>query len=89
MQKYYDDGEFLLYFDQRHMFIHFMGVKEEPWPEKYQKVLTDMINTLQDIEDFISRSKENLLTKFQPQERSRIGSAELSQELSKHVRQSQ
>src|ERR1700682_1322177 len=29
--KYFKDREFLFYFDQLHMFIHFMGRSEEPW----------------------------------------------------------
>jgi hypothetical protein len=59
-----------------------MGVKEEPWLVRYQNALTGMISALREIEDFISTRKENLLTKFQPQERSRIASAELSKYVS-------
>jgi hypothetical protein len=77
-KKYYEDKEFLFYFDQLHMFIHFMGIKEEPWSRTYQEVLANMICGLQDIEDFISTRKENLLSNFHPQERSRTASAELS-----------
>jgi hypothetical protein len=80
-KKYAEDKEFLFYFDQLHMFIHFMGVDDKKWSERYPRILTDMIHALQEIEDFMSSSKENLLTKFQPKERSRSASAELSKYL--------
>jgi hypothetical protein len=56
------------------------GVKDKNWIERYPEVLTDMIRALQKIEDFMS-SKQNLLTKFQPKDRSRSESAELSKYL--------
>ena len=39
-KKYSEDKEFLFYFDQLHMFIHFMGVNDEKWSERYPGVLT-------------------------------------------------
>ena len=77
-KSYHDDQEFLYFFDQLHMFVHFMGRKDEPWSSTYDKALSDMIGTLQDIEKFISKRKENLLGKFEPKERNRTTSAELA-----------
>lgn len=77
-KNYYDDREFLFFFDQLHMFVHFMGRKDEPWSSTYDKALGDMIVTLQSIEEFIAKGQENLLGKFEPKERNRTSSAELA-----------
>jgi hypothetical protein len=55
-----------------------MGRKDEPWSSTYEKALSDMISTLQDIEGFIAKGQENLLGKFEPKERNRTTSAELA-----------
>jgi hypothetical protein len=80
--KYYKDREFLFYFDQLHMFIHFMGRKEEPWASNYQQALAAMIDALNDLEKLLANTRENLLTDYQPQERTRTSSTELSKYLS-------
>jgi hypothetical protein len=77
-KSYHDDQEFLYFFDQLHMFVHFMGRKDEPWSSTYDKALSDMIGTLQDIEKFILKRKEYLLGKFELKERNRTTSAELA-----------
>jgi hypothetical protein len=77
-KKYSEDPEFLYYFDQLHMFVHFMGRPEEPWLTGYQKVLNDMISALNNIEIFLAQRNENLLNKFKPQERKRTMSAVFS-----------
>jgi hypothetical protein len=78
-KKYNDDREFLYYFDQLHMFIHFMGRKDEPWSWAYQRALTNMIDALQGIEDFIAVERENLLKNFKPQDRTRAASADFTE----------
>jgi hypothetical protein len=80
--KYYGDHEFLYYFDQLHMFIHFMGRKDEPWASNYQRALDGMIDALNDLEIFLADTRENLLTDFRPKERTRTSSTELSKYLS-------
>jgi hypothetical protein len=80
--RYYSDREFLYYFDQLHMFIHFMGRKEEPLASNYQHALAEMIDALKDLENFLADTRENLLTDFRPKERIRTASTELSEYLS-------
>jgi hypothetical protein len=81
-KKYYSDHEFLYYFDQLHMFIHFMGRKDEPWETNYQHALAGMIDALNDLENFLADARENLLTDYRPKERTRTSSTELSKFLS-------
>jgi len=80
-KRYHDDKEFLYFFAQLHMFIHFMGRKDEPWSTTYPKVLGDMVESLRCIETFIVKNQENLFGKYKPKERNRIVSAELSKYL--------
>jgi hypothetical protein len=80
-KKYSEDKEFLYFFDQLHMFIHFMGRTDEPWFSTYQKTLNDMIGALRDIEILIVSTNENLLMKFHPEERTRMTPAELYENL--------
>jgi hypothetical protein len=80
-RKYFQDQEFREFFDQLHMFIHFMGRTEEPWLSTYQPALSDMISALQGIEDFLKDKEDNLLTKFEPKERAFTTPAELSKYL--------
>jgi hypothetical protein len=80
--KYYSDHEFLFYFDQLHMFIHFMGRKDEPWVSNYQHALAGMIDALNDLENFLADTRQNLLTDYRPKERIRTSSTELSKYLS-------
>ncbi|SRR6266536_898089 len=82
-KKYSEDQEFLYYFDQLHMFIHFMGRTDEPWCSTYQETLSDMIGALKDIEVLIATTNENLLMKFHPEERTRMAPAELYEDLRK------
>jgi hypothetical protein len=77
-KNYNEDREFIYFFDQLHMFIHFMGRKDEPWHTIYQRSLSDMVNELHEIEDFIGKEKENLLGKFEPRDRNRTISAGLA-----------
>jgi hypothetical protein len=81
-KRYYTDREFLLYFDQLHMFIHFMGRTDEPWASNYQHALAGMISALNDLEKFLADARENLLTDYRPQARVRTSSTELSKYLS-------
>jgi hypothetical protein len=67
-KKYYSDPEFLQYFDQLHMFIHFLGRPDSHWAAAHQAALSNMIAALESIEEFI-RKNENLLKNFQPQKR--------------------
>jgi hypothetical protein len=85
-EKYWTDRNFLYYLDQLHMFIHFLGRTEEPWLRIYQKTLDDMIIALRKIENFIQDQNENLLTNFQPKERTRTSAPERSKELSKYFK---
>ena len=48
-EKYYGDKEFLFYFNQLHMFIHFIGKKDSPWSKAHQDALSNMIDCLKDI----------------------------------------
>src|SRR5262249_18687332 len=80
-KKYYQDQEFLYFFDQLHMFIHFMGRPQQPWESIYSKVLSDMIVALQKIEELFEKGRQNLLSNFKPEERMRTIPAELSKSL--------
>jgi hypothetical protein len=64
------------------MFIHFIGRKEEPRASDYQHALAGMIDALNDLENFLADTRENLLTDFRPKERKRTSSTELSKSLS-------
>jgi len=81
-RRYQNDREFLFYFDQLYMFIHFMGRKDEPWASNYQHALAEMIDALKSLEIFLADTRENLLTDYQPKERTRTSSTELSKYLS-------
>ncbi|SFO74454.1 hypothetical protein SAMN05216330_104463 [Bradyrhizobium sp. Ghvi] len=70
--KYNKDEEFLIFFDQLHMFIHFMGRPEEMYAPVYEEVLTKMIAALSSIEKFLGDTHENLLTEYRPKERTLI-----------------
>jgi hypothetical protein len=80
--KYHKDKDFLLYFDQLHMFIHFIGRREEPRASNYQHALAGMIDALNDLETFLADTRENLLTDFRPKDRKRTSSTELTKDLS-------
>jgi hypothetical protein len=80
-KRYHDDSEFLYFFDQVHMFIHFMGRKDQPWSTSYPKVLDDMVESLHDIEKLFDKNRENLLRRFEPKKRNRIASVGLSKYL--------
>jgi hypothetical protein len=67
----YSDEKFLLYFDQLHMFIHFMGRKDDPWVKIYPPALTAMIDALNDLENFLADTRENLLVDYRPKKRKR------------------
>lgn len=77
-KKYYSDREFLFYFDQLHMFIHFMGRKDARWSKDYRRALAGMINALNEIEQFLADKQENLLTDYRPKDRARTSPTELS-----------
>ena len=70
--KYKNDKEFLTFFDQLHMFVHFMGRPEKEYAPNYEKVLTQMIAALKSIEKFLGDTHENLLTEYHPKERNII-----------------
>ena len=77
-KRYHGDPEFLYFFDQVHMFIHFMGRKDQPWSTRYPMVLNDMVKSLSDIEEFLGRNPKDLLPwRFEPQKRNRIASVGL------------
>jgi hypothetical protein len=84
-KHYYNDREFLYFFDQLHMFVHFMGRTDEPWASRYETALGEMIVTLQAIEEFIVKGQENLLGKFQPKDRNRTTAAEMAKEMARYV----
>ena len=77
-RRYQNDHEFLFYFDQLHMFIHFMARRSEPWASNYQQALAGMIEALRSLESFLADTRENLLTDYQPKERTRTSSTQLS-----------
>jgi hypothetical protein len=54
-KKYNSDREFLEYFDQLHMFIHFLGSDDQRWMDAHQTALNNMIVALQSIEEFIRK----------------------------------
>jgi hypothetical protein len=81
-RRYQNDHEFLFYFDQLHMFIHFMARRDEPWASNYQHALSGMIDALKGLEGFLAGTRENLLTDYKPRERTRTSSTELAKYLS-------
>jgi hypothetical protein len=84
-KNYNDNPEFRFFFDQLHMFLHFVGRKEGPRSREHGRALSEMVKALHDIEKFIARRRENLLGKFEPKDRNRATSAELAAELSKYA----
>jgi hypothetical protein len=58
-KSYYVDQEFLGFFEQLHMFIHFLGREEQQWTDHYRDKLPLLIDHLKAIETFLD--KENLL----------------------------
>ncbi|WP_426615313.1 hypothetical protein [Bradyrhizobium sp. McL0616] len=70
--KYKNDREFLIFFDQLKMFVHFLGRPEEEFAPKYEKVMTQMIAALKSLEKFLGDTRENLLTEYRPKERNII-----------------
>jgi hypothetical protein len=78
-KKYHEDREFLYYFDQLHMFIHFMGRKGQPWKDNYQVILGNMIMSLGKVEELTGIRKENILQNFKLADRTRTTPAELSE----------
>jgi hypothetical protein len=77
-KRYAEDKQFLFFFDQLHMFIHFLGRTDDPWRTEYETALIEMVSSLKDLEDFLSIGRENLLSTFTPKARSRTTSALLS-----------
>jgi hypothetical protein len=77
-KRYAEDKQFLLFFDQLHMFIHFLGRTDDPWKAKYETALGGMVASLKDLEDFLSTRRENLLSSFTPKDRDRTISALLA-----------
>jgi hypothetical protein len=61
-RNYAKDSEFRGFFDQLHMFIHFLGRDEQEWVDRYRNKLPDLINLLEKVESFLD--KENLLKGF-------------------------
>jgi hypothetical protein len=79
-KRYYCDAEFRDFFDQLHMFLHFMGRTDSDYPIKYRTALSEMIRELTEIEEFLEARKENLLSGFAVRERRRTYAPELVQE---------
>jgi hypothetical protein len=52
-KNYFQDQDFLHFFDQLHMFIHFLGREEERYVRDYRDRLPAMIASLIDIEEFL------------------------------------
>jgi hypothetical protein len=75
-RRYKNDEEFLAFFDQLHMFVHFIGRPDEPYASQYQPVLTKMIDALKNLEKFLGDTRENLLTEYHPKERNIIDGGE-------------
>jgi hypothetical protein len=71
-RRYKNDEEFLIFFDQLHMFVHYIGRPEEVYARNYEQVLTEMINALKSIEKFLGDTGENLLTEYHPKARNII-----------------
>jgi hypothetical protein len=71
-RRYKNDEEFLVFFDQLHMFVHFIGRPDEPHASNYQKVMTEMITALRSLEKFLGDKRENLLTEYRPKQRNII-----------------
>ena len=78
-KKYYSDEEFLFFFDQLHMFIHFVGRERHERSGAHEAALLNMIRTLSEIEGFMQTSHENLLATFTPSVRNRVTAAEISE----------
>jgi hypothetical protein len=71
-RRYKNDSEFLVFFDQLQMFVHFIGRPDEPHASNYKKVLTEMIDALKSLETFLGDTRENLLTEYHPKKRNII-----------------
>ena len=52
-RRYKNDEEFLVFFDQLHMFFHFIGRPEEVYARNYEQVLTEMIAALRAWKSFL------------------------------------
>jgi hypothetical protein len=74
-KRYYEDSQFLAFFDQLHMFIHSVGRAEGDWPVRNGKILERMVAALGDIDQFLKTSSQNLLSDFSPLDRDRTASA--------------
>jgi len=73
--RYKMDADFMAFFEQLHMFIHFIGRTDEPWSTIYPRALDDVIQNLRSIEELLNRKQENLLRRFEPKEYDRTASA--------------
>jgi hypothetical protein len=73
-RKYKNDSEFLFFFDQLQMFVHFIGRPDEPHASNYKQVLSEMIDALKSLEEFLDDTGENLLTEYHPKKRKIIDS---------------
>lgn len=65
-RRYYKDEEFRGFFDQLHMFIHFLGREEPEWTHSYRNKLPLLIDDLGGFERFLK--DENLLEGFHIEE---------------------
>jgi hypothetical protein len=66
-----------MFFDQVHMFIHFIGKKDPMWSPRHMEALAEMINVLKQICTFIDEQGENLLLGFTTKPRTRAAAPEL------------
>lgn len=65
-KQYAEDKQFLSFFEQLHMFIHFLGITDPKTRESYESTLTKMIEALSKIEQLVAGSDMNLLSQFRP-----------------------
>jgi hypothetical protein len=78
-KRYHNDREFLFFFDQLHMFIHFVGREKHERSADHKTAVVNMNRTLREIENLLQRSHENLLAKFKPGVRNRVTAAAISE----------
>jgi hypothetical protein len=76
-KRYFEEAEFLMFFDQVHMFIHFIGKRDPKWSPRHKEALAEMIKVLGQICAFIDEQGENLLLGFTTKPRTRAPAPEL------------